>query len=491
MVEDIIRKALLKAMPENIDHINNIIEENVMIFKEEVSSFRFFKIDKSKIFVRNINKVVILTFMQDKIIKETYDNNKKSLLLNDKSSYSQIKSSLSKKINTNEFFKLSELENSMIGFFQAEFQCILPNISKYLNKRYSRLNSSLALSLLKTMRLLYKNSQESLDPEIKEILIYLGVKNNQGYNKIFLDNKEKVLTLAKRSHYLLLYYMSILFREEKYKKEYIQEVYEKLTNPSADMLVRLKYLDCYSFKRLYAKSYSINSILFFVESILNADVNDLTDYTLEDINDLIHSYQTFGSIKYKGNNYFESFSAHYIIESHIDKEDLSFNHMIKSIYDGHYVANNSKKKKVKISNDEKHSFILSALENSKKEFYSQLEINKKELFKKEAFVNFMLEEKVVRYFTPRSRNYKIKKITKIKDLNDYSISQMLQFIQTNHYSYNVTKNIIFYEYYSKETKEFVGMVWGISADGFNYTFNNHLPKIKNKNYIKKILPKLI
>ena len=257
------------------------------------------------------------------------------------------------------------------------------------------------------------------------------------------------------------------------------------------MLVRLKYLDCYSFKRLYAKSYSINSILFFVESILNADVNDLTDYTLEDINDLIHSYQTFGSIKYKGNNYFESFSAHYIIESHIDKEDLSFNHMIKSIYDGHYVANNSKKKKVKISNDEKHSFILSALENSKKEFYSQLEINKKELFKKEAFVNFMLEEKVVRYFTPRSRNYKIKKITKIKDLNDYSISQMLQFIQTNHYSYNVTKNIIFYEYYSKETKEFVGMVWGISADGFNYTFNNHLPKIKNKNYIKKILPKLI
>lgn len=491
MVENIIRKALQKAMPESIEHVNNIIEENVSIFKEEVKSFRFFKIDKNKVFAQNINTIVIITFTQNSIIKENYINNRQCFGLNDKSSYSQIKSCLGKKCDKTEFFKLSDLEKSMLGFFNAEFQCIFPNIAKYLNKRYSKLNSSLALGLLKTIRLLYRNSQEALDPEIKDILTYLGVKNNQGYNKIFLENKEKVIMLSNKSHYLLLYYMSILFKEDKYSEEYIKQVYDNFCNPSDDMVLKLKYLNRYSFKRLYAKSYSINSILFFVESILNADVKYLTDYTLEDINDLIHSYQKFGDIKYKNENNFETASSHHLISEHIDTNILLFNHMIKNINQDYYGSGSTKKKKIKLDTEQKNSIISSLLEESKKSFYCQLELDKKELFKKEDFLNFMLEEKVVKYFTPRSRNYKIKKISKIKDLNDYSISQMLQFVKTNHYSYYTIKNIIFYEYYSKEKNEFVGIVWGTSSDGFFYTFNNFFPKIKNKNYIKKILPKLI
>lgn len=486
MVEDILRKALKKAIAENVEFRNNIIEENVGIFKDEISSLRFFKLDKNKIFVQNLKEVIILTFEQEKIIKDSYISNSKLLEFNEKNTYLEIKSHLHKLGERVELFKLSDLEKSMIGFFNAEFECILPEISKYLNKRYSKINSSLSLVLLKTMRLLFKNSQENFDPEIKNILSYLGVKNNQSYNKIFLDNKERVIKLLGISHYFLLYYMSIVIKKDNYDSEYIENVYKALSEPSSDLLLKIEYLDRYNFKRLYAKSYSINSILFFVECILNSDIKYLTDYSLEDINNFIHYYQIFGDIKYMDQNHFKTQTCHHIIKEKVNINRFTFNHMFKGKEDDIY----TKKSRNKNLNFD-DSFILLEIENSLNEYQINLDFYKQEIKKKEQFLNFILEDKLNNYIVPRSRNYKVKKIKNVQELHDYSYANFVNNFSFDSYSYHNIKNIIFYEYYSKENNEYVGSVCGFSTDGLKYTFKDHFPKLKNLNYIKKILPKYI
>lgn len=454
---------LKKKIPEKIECRDFIIEEEINSFLNNCDNYYFYKISNNTILFKHDKNIDIIEIKPEVIIKKNYNSNKRNPKFT-KITPEELNNSTY--IGETNYKSLKELEVYITNNTYPKFTSIIPSLDFYLNKRYKNIHNSLKVSLLKTVRSVYKKALETKDSEITEILTYLGVKNTSVYDDLFNKNKENIMRLKELSYFFLIYYIYLSIRDikkeseakEKKEKTPIREAaifLNKILEKNENTKQKANFINRFNFKQLYGKGFSIDKVFDFVELVLSNDITDLEKITIQNIDHYLYLYIQTNSIKlnfspYVINNYFGEINRNDKLT--IEEISEQLNNLIKSDSE-HYKA---------------------------------------ELLKYEKGIDLLLN-KEINITIPRSRNFKTKKIKKLKNLNEslYRAVERALFYSSHYSSNNYQDTFSIIEYYHKETNLLVGYVF-LGKEEYSHKINikESFSTVYSTKYLKRVLPKV-